>query len=105
MDSLSSSKNEKWVGHSEGYPQDYELFCSLDSNGTWEAASEQELSERKIVKLKKKMKKIMYVCEFCSKEADMACSACRRTYYSDVECQKSHWKTHKHLCKLRRNAK
>jgi ankyrin repeat protein len=35
----------------------------------------------------------------CSKEGTKKCSRCHTVYYCSLECQKSHWKRHKLVCK------
>ena len=35
----------------------------------------------------------------CSKEGTKKCSRCHTVYYCSLECQKSHWKHHKLVCK------
>ncbi|KAI1786878.1 hypothetical protein LXA43DRAFT_1032006 [Ganoderma leucocontextum] len=42
----------------------------------------------------------MYICEYCQKDATMACSACKYTRYCSEECQRTDWKTHKKGCKI-----
>lgn len=39
-------------------------------------------------------------CAYCSKlHCNRLCGRCKKIYYCSPECQKSHWKTHKHVCK------
>lgn len=39
-------------------------------------------------------------CGFCSHqpEKDLICSRCHKVYYCNAQCQKNHWKQHKHVC-------
>lgn len=44
----------------------------------------------------------MLVVSFCGNErASKLCGKCQVARYCSVDCQRSHWKTHKHLCQLR----
>lgn len=41
------------------------------------------------------------ICAQCKKtDASKRCARCKKVYYCSAECQKSHWKTHKSVCKL-----
>ena len=39
------------------------------------------------------------LCSKCCKEGNSVCSRCHTAYYCSQECQKSHWKAHKLVCK------
>ena len=39
------------------------------------------------------------VCAFCEKQSKKVCSQCKKVNYCSVNCQRSHWKTHKLTCK------
>eukprot|EP00484_Ammonia_sp_Unknown_P017153 CAMPEP_0197028032 /NCGR_PEP_ID=MMETSP1384-20130603/7840_1 /TAXON_ID=29189 /ORGANISM="Ammonia sp." /LENGTH=380 /DNA_ID=CAMNT_0042456969 /DNA_START=60 /DNA_END=1202 /DNA_ORIENTATION=- len=45
-------------------------------------------------------------CAYCScSNASMRCGGCKRRYYCNAECQRTHWKRHKTECKKLRNGK
>ena len=50
-------------------------------------------------RLKEYLKPKIDLCSKCCKEGTNVCSRCRTVYYCSPECQKSHWKTHKLVCK------
>ena len=43
--------------------------------------------------------KLFQHCECCGHEGTLKkCGSCKKVYYCDVTCQRSHWKTHKAIC-------
>lgn len=45
------------------------------------------------------------LCAYCGNEADKKCTSCKKVYYCNRSCQKSHWKQHKHECNYKKNKK
>lgn len=65
----------------------------------FEGISREELTA--LIKAKE-CKRVFYrTCRFCKKRKKKLkkCGRCKRTRYCDEECQRSHWESHKVVCK------
>ncbi|TSK14749.1 Tudor domain-containing protein 1 [Bagarius yarrelli] len=42
----------------------------------------------------------MNLCNYCSKQGNLRCTSCKKTFYCSVACQTEDWRAHRHICKL-----
>eukprot|EP00040_Diaphanoeca_grandis_P015157 m.77136 g.77136 ORF g.77136 m.77136 type:complete len:100 (-) comp24981_c0_seq3:542-841(-) len=80
---------------------------ATDSEGfdDWLAAEEKKIlgmmEQDKVETITKEVEVNVDDCAACGKaDAESRCSGCRTVKYCNRDCQRSHWKKHKKLCKL-----
>merc|ERR1712217_632034 len=82
--------------------RNYKMYCTMESQlhrdeASLELMEYNEYFARNPLKLSPWRK----ICGFCQiPKARLRCSACKKTYYCNQKCQRSHWKYgHKEKCK------